>query len=893
MALTVFTKANNNAALNLTTSWVGLVAPNANTAQMLVDGTQSSSSSPTTGASFTLGQIKLTNPVLAFSILSTAATAITLDTTDPATLGVGIDMSAATQNMTITENLVLGTSQSWSVASGRTLTVSGALTGAVKNLTLTGTGIKTLSGVSTGWTGSTVTVSAGRVNATSANALGAAENIVVVDSGACLSVSAAIVQTSITASGAGFTGGTGYSALTTTNALVAGQTFTFGATGTVLTVTSATFAPALSVSAGVAGITLNISTSTATGLVFTGTNTYSLGVENAVRIQSLFSNGTTRGTGRFGFGIATTATDADRGLGAIGNNVVVETTGAIVYPPVGGTLTLSRNYEFLASTSPTNEQCIVISSTSTMDFAGTVTLTGSAGQAASFVGPNTYGNLPGIKFSGTITGAADLWIGRKVNAGAAVSTSLGANLVSSAWTGTLYTDAINYYGDGTSIPTFPVVFFSTTNFINAVGNASANHSSYSKTVSSTVTFNPSSIGQTGNLTFGGGPFVSAANIGTWQTDAGTLTLNFSFTGTLAAFTKTGVSTLILAGNNTAFSGVVLSAGTLTLNSVGSAGPSAATFTINGSSSLDSTTGAVLAQNGAVVLSSNFTWGGSADLTFGTGALSWNAARTLAFLNGKTGKLKFQGNIGALTSLLTLSVGGAPVGGSRSCLWFTGTNGMLALTSTVTAGYFRVSNASGLGNASTTLWTVSSGAALEVDGGISPTSARNVTITGPGPNIDGALRSVSGTNVWNGSIVPPVQSLASPTRIQVDAGTFTLAAGTYTTIAPTVLGTPLQFTALGATAILNQPRQFTATVSDVTVNNGGTGKVVFSVANLHTGTMTCSAGTTKVTHINATSTGNVTVPAGATLESTVQSQFQSTLSLGTNLSLSRAILKFAA
>jgi hypothetical protein len=58
-------------------------------------------------------------------------------------------------------------------------------------------------------------------------------------------------------------------------------------------------------------------------------------------------------------------------------------------------------------------------------------------------------------------------------------------------------------------------------------------------------------------------------------------------------------------------------------------------------------------------------------------------------------------------------------------------------------------------------------------------------------------------------------------------------------------------------------------------------------------MTCSAGTTKVTDVNATSTGSVFVLAGATLESTVQSQFQSTLSLGTTSSATRAILKFAA
>jgi autotransporter-associated beta strand protein len=137
----------------------------------------------------------------------------------------------------------------------------------------------------------------------------------------------------------------------------------------------------------------------------------------------------------------------------------------------------------------------------------------------------------------------------------------------------------------------------------------------------------------------------------------------------------------------------------------------------------------------------------------------------------------------------------------------------------------------------------------------------------------------------------VQSLASPTRIQVDAGTFTLGTSLYTTIAPTVSGTPLQFTALSS-ATLSQQRQLTANVSDVTVNNGGTGTVVFSVANSHTGGFTVEGGTAKVTNATATSTGTVQVNATATLESTVQSTF-TTLRLGTNGSGSRAILKFAA
>jgi len=51
----------------------------------------------------------------------------------------GIDLSAATQNLTITSPMVLSAAQSWNVASGRTLTVGGAVTGSGA-LTVVGAG---------------------------------------------------------------------------------------------------------------------------------------------------------------------------------------------------------------------------------------------------------------------------------------------------------------------------------------------------------------------------------------------------------------------------------------------------------------------------------------------------------------------------------------------------------------------------------------------------------------------------------------------------------------------------------------------------------------------------------------------------------------------------------
>jgi autotransporter-associated beta strand protein len=900
MALTQYVKNNTTTTtLNNGSVWVGGLPPPSAATSQAAWTSASGTVSNALGASTTWGQILVTGPSGTCTISATVSTVLTLTPTDTSANNIGIDMSAATQNFTITEPIALGSSQEWKVAANRTLTVGGIVSGAF-SLSKTNPGALVISNANTfGGAGQTFAVNEGQVFAQNGNALGSSLNTISVSSNANLNVSAAISQTALTVSGAGFTGGTGYGAFTTTNALTSSQVITLGASGTVLTINASTFAAQIATAPGVTSITLNMLNSA----IFSTASSYT--ASGGVRIQSIASNGTTRSTARYSFGTGTTASDtgaAGNGLGNVFNPVIVETTGAIVYSPVGGTLTLSRNYEFLASTSPTNQQCVV-NSTSIMDFAGTVTLTGSAGQAASFIGTNLYGNLPGVKFSGTITGAADLWVGRKAASNGAVSTNLGADLVSSAWTGTLYADAINYYGGGTSTPTFPVVFFSTNNFINAIGNASANHSSYSKTASSSTIFNPTSIGQTGNLTLGGGAWSSAP--GTWLIDAGTLTLNFGFTGA-GAFTKTGASTLVLGGNNTGLTALALSTGTLVLNSAGSAGPSAATFIFATGTTINSTVGATLNQNGAVnagALAGTWTWVGTNDLTFGTGNVDIGGDRVIAFgAGGGLGTLKFRGNVVTTAATISWNFGGSTAG-AKQRVTLGGANGSLsdgtaANQHAVTAGYFRIENNNGLGAAgTTTAWWVgatnlgvqTTKAALELAGVTTP-DTKNVNLYNIGPNDDGALIGVSGTSVFSGAISVP-NVAGTHIGVKSSATLTLLGSGIYPNLNPTNSGTPLAFTAESG-GTLNQNRILGSNVSTVTVT-GGSGTVVFSRANTHAGTMTCSAGTTKVANVNATSTGSVTVSAGATLESTVQSQFQSTLSLGTLSSASRAILKFAA
>ncbi|MEI6603787.1 MAG: hypothetical protein WCP35_00650 [Verrucomicrobiota bacterium] len=63
------------------------------------------------------------------------------------TLGIGgIDMSYSANNLTLANAVVLGASQTWSVASGKSLTASGGISGTGLSLTKAGAGTLTLSG---------------------------------------------------------------------------------------------------------------------------------------------------------------------------------------------------------------------------------------------------------------------------------------------------------------------------------------------------------------------------------------------------------------------------------------------------------------------------------------------------------------------------------------------------------------------------------------------------------------------------------------------------------------------------------------------------------------------------------------------------------------------------
>ncbi|MBL9089899.1 MAG: autotransporter-associated beta strand repeat-containing protein, partial [Planctomycetaceae bacterium] len=305
----------------------------------------------------------------------------------------------------------------------------------------------------------------------------------------------------------------------------------------------------------------------------------------------------------------------------------------------------------------------------------------------------------------------------------------------------------------------------------------------------------------------------------WATDsAGTNTPNIPTSGTAVTFSATGATNqgaMTLGGD--------VQMASLTINDTASVSlqDSAFSLTITGSSAI--TTGA----------------------SAGTAALNV----PLVLQNG-TPTI-------SLASANSLTLGG-PISGAATTLTKAGTGaGSLILTGAntfagafnITTGVVRISNDSALGSTAGGT-VVSSGATLEMLGGIT-VGAEALSLNGAGVGSNGALRNISGNNIYNGAV-----TLAGITTIQSDAGLLTLN-GTINNGANLLTVQGAGNTTL--TGVLGN--------GSGGLTKAGNGTLRVSAANTFTGAVNVNGGILTVANNTGlgTTAGGVTVTSGASLE----------------------------
>lgn len=285
--------------------------------------------------------------------------------------------------------------------------------------------------------------------------------------------------------------------------------------------------------------------------------------------------------------------------------------------------------------------------------------------------------------------------------------------------------------------------------------------------------------------------------------------------TSAGLTKFGSGLLELSVNNPGLTnGVFVNEGTLRLITTGAVGTNA--VTVDASNLIVNAASTTV---GALTLRNNFTLSGTGSfttadpITLGAGTIDIPISATNSVTKSGTGRVTINFGLGSVT---TVAVTG--VMRLNTATPFTGATGNVSVVS---------------------------GGAIELVGGVTVSRPLN-TLAGTGVGATGALRSISGDNVWTGLI-----TLSGTTSIGVDSGTLSVG-----TTGSSVNGNAaLQLTGSGTGTINGN----IATNSTRAVTKNGTGKwTVIGTAVQTSGVTTINAGTYSIrsgTVNGASSLGN--------------------------------------
>ena len=353
----------------------------------------------------------------------------------------------------------------------------------------------------------------------------------------------------------------------------------------------------------------------------------------------------------------------------------------------------------------------------------------------------------------------------------------------------------------------------------------------------TTQSNPLSSSISGNVSLGG--FTSTFNINNGLAGPDLLiSANVSNGG----MTVAGGGELTLSGSNNFSGGVTLNAGTLNINNSYALGTG--TFTIASNSTIDNTSARslTLSNSGSIQwLSTNSTFIGTQSLNLGSNAINFTTNSTITVVSNAL-------TLGNLTNSTGIAITKAGAG----TLVLAGTNNM-GYGWIVSAGALNLQNANAIGSKAKSSVTVSNGAALQLQGGLTYVSASganaSTTINGNGINTNGAIENVSGNNTYSSDII-----LGSAARINSDAGLLTLNSSTG------IAGPGLGLTLGGAGNITVSSVIATTTGS---LTKDGTGPVTLTAANTYSGGTILNAGTLAISNSAALGTGTLNFASNGT------------------------------
>ncbi len=776
------------------------------------------------------------------SIDNTTGAAITFNTNNVETWG-GDFTFVGTQALNMgTGAVTLGASRTVTV-SGSTLTDGGIIGdgGSAFSLTKSGAGALLLTGANTFSGG--VTLSAGQLDINGVHVLGT--GTFTINGGTIDNTTAAAIT------------------LTTNNAQTWGGDFTFVGTkslnlGTgavtlggnrVVTISGSTFTVGGAIGDG--GNTYSITKGGAGTLALTASGTYAGGTILNAGILS-FANGAL-GSGNFTFGgnstlqwngantqdissvIQAIGTGVTASLDTNGNNVtlasILSGAGAIAKITGGGALTLSGANTFQGGLTLSAGSVNINNATAL----GTGTFTIGAGltidntTASAIIETNNNVQIWGGSFTFTGTNALTLGTGAvtmsaavtitttasTLTVGGAIGDGGGALLLTKSGNGTLSLGGNDTHSGGTKITAGVLLLASATAVgtgtftVNAGTIDNTSGGAMTLTNNNAINFGGNFIFTgTNNLNLGTGAVTLAANT-TITANADVLAIGGAITGA-KSMSKAGNGTLTLSGNNGFTNGLTLTAGQLNINSATALGTG--TFSLGGGTIDNTSGGSPLLLTNVQTISASFAFGGTGNLSFGTGAVT------------------LTGNIVITTTAGTLAEGGA-ISGAKSIsktgagtLTLSGTNTFSGGV-TLTLGQLNIDSTTALGATAGT-FTINGGT-------IDNTSGAAITLAN------------NNAQTWGGNF-----TFIGTSDLNLGAGTATLGANRILT---TITGN------LTIGGILAGAHSLTAT---------GTGTLTLAGANTYSGGTTLSSGQLDINSTTALGTAaGVFAINGGTIDNT--------------------------